>query len=595
MWSSRLFWKLFLVTSGLNIALAIVFLIVFSRWQTSSVRQKVSDQLENTTIVLRHYVEGTFRDVGDRPLDAHSYVDVMERLREMDRETDLRFTVISKDGEVLADSRELPERMENHRERPELLEALNKGVGIDERVSATLGVPMLYAARPVYHNGVAEAWVRAAANLNEMESDITALTRYFLLLALVVGLAAISLTYLTVGRIIKPLANLTEAVDRLAGSDQAARIPVESNNEIGRLAENFNAMLQHRAQRLDELRDNSERLAAVLSGMAEGVIAVGKDERVLIANAASCRLLGLEVEDQTGRPLLEVTRSRPVYEAVMETLQTGRSVKEEFEVNTPAKRILVLRTTVLSPKTDPRVMVVLHDMTELRRLENLRQEFVANVSHELKTPLASIKAYAETLRLGAIRDPEHGPEFVENIEEQANRLHELIRDLIQLARVESGEETLDISSVDLNLIARSCVAHYEPIAASKNIELVVNAPAEEVKVIADADGLRSILDNLVENAIKYTPRDGCVEVAWVPDNSIVTLEVRDTGIGISAIHQDRVFERFYRVEKGRSRDMGGTGLGLSIVKHLAQSFGGSVSLVSREGEGSTFRVVLSAA
>ncbi len=592
MWSSRLFWKLFLVTSGLNIALAIVFLIVLSVWQTSNVHDRVSAQLENTTIVLRNYVEGTLSEIGDQPLDAGGYVDVMQRLREMDKETNLRFTVISKDGEVLADSRELPERMENHRERPELLEALQKGVGIDERVSATLGVPMLYAARPVYHNGSVEAWVRAAADRNEIEGDISAITRYFILMALSVGLAAVGLTYFTVGRIIKPLANLTEAVDRLASGDHAGRIPVEANNEIGLLAANFNSMLQHRAQRLDQLRDNSERLAAVLSGMAEGVIAVGKDERILIANAASCRLLGLDDEDQTGRPLLEVTRSRPVYEAVMETFQTGRSVKEEFEVTAPTRRILALRTAALSPEADPRVIVVLHDMTELRRLENLRQEFVANVSHELKTPLASIKAYAETLRSGAIHDSEHGPQFVANIEEQAERLNELIHDLIQLARVESGEEVFEISSVDVLSIATSSVENYEAVAATKNIELVIDAPETPVKVSADADGLRSILDNLVENAIKYTPRDGCVAVGWEADAPMVAIEVRDTGIGISPIHQDRVFERFYRVEKGRSRDMGGTGLGLSIVKHLAHSFGGRVSLTSREGEGSTFRVEL---
>ncbi len=217
---------------------------------------------------------------------------------------------------------------------------------------------------------------------------------------------------------------------------------------------------------------------------------------------------------------------------------------------------------------------------------------MANVSHELKTPLASIKAYAETLRMGALQDPEHGPDFIAHIEEQANRLHELIRDLIQLARVESGEETFEIAAVDVQLVATASVEHYEPVAASKNIELSVNAPDTQVVVLADAGGLRTILDNLIENAIKYTARDGGVDVGWCANETMATIEVRDTGIGIGAKHRDRIFERFYRVEKGRSRDMGGTGLGLSIVKHLAQSFGGSVSVLSREGEGSTFRIDL---
>jgi two-component system phosphate regulon sensor histidine kinase PhoR len=225
-------------------------------------------------------------------------------------------------------------------------------------------------------------------------------------------------------------------------------------------------------------------------------------------------------------------------------------------------------------------------------LENLRQEFVANVSHELKTPLASIKAYAETLRLGAMNDPDNNLRFVHQIEDQSERLHQLILDLLQIARVESGEAAFEITEVPIGPVVDDCVAQHTEAAQRKQISLVVEPSKEELCVRADEDGLRAILDNLVGNAIKYTPPDGRVTIRWARDELFARLEVEDTGIGIAPQDQTRVFERFFRVDKARSREMGGTGLGLSIVKHLSQSFGGSVMLISALGSGSTFQVRL---
>lgn len=236
--------------------------------------------------------------------------------------------------------------------------------------------------------------------------------------------------------------------------------------------------------------------------------------------------------------------------------------------------------------------MVLHDITELRRLENLRREFVANVSHELKTPLASITAYAETLRLGAMDDRENNMRFLVRIEDQAERLHQLILDMLQIARVESGEEAFDITQVLIRRRVDGCCARNLEPAQRKQIDLSIEAPEEDLTVLADEDGLDTILDNLIGNAIKYTPEGGRVYVRWRDNNDYVELEVQDTGVGIAPEHQTRVFERFYRVDKARSRELGGTGLGLSIVKHLCQAFGGSVTLKSVEGEGCTFRIRL---
>jgi two-component system phosphate regulon sensor histidine kinase PhoR len=231
-------------------------------------------------------------------------------------------------------------------------------------------------------------------------------------------------------------------------------------------------------------------------------------------------------------------------------------------------------------------------MTELRRLESLRRELVANVSHELKTPLAAIKGYAETLRLGAINDQDHNLHFVRRIEEQADRLHKMILDILQIARVESGQESFEFCDVSVTDLLRQCADQFGAAAAVKQIELAIDSPSEPLTVYADHEGVQTILSNLIDNAIKYTPAGSRVAVQARQCGSLIVLEVADTGVGIPEQHLDRIFERFYRVDKARSSELGSTGLGLSIVKHLAQAFGGSVSVESQPGRGSTFRVEL---
>jgi two-component system phosphate regulon sensor histidine kinase PhoR len=255
---------------------------------------------------------------------------------------------------------------------------------------------------------------------------------------------------------------------------------------------------------------------------------------------------------------------------------------------------VAIQATPLPGDPCPGVVLVMHDTTELRRLESLRQEFVANVSHELKTPLSSIKAYAETLRNGALDDREASVKFIERIEEQADRLHHLILDMLTLTRIESEQEVFEIVAVPVGEVVDACLDNYRPAADTKRIQLVSEPPQPACHVQADAEGLREILDNLVDNALKYTPEDGRVVVRWrtAEDSYSAVIEVADTGIGISDEELPRVFERFYRVDKARSRELGGTGLGLAIVKHLAQSFGGGVSVTSCRGQGSTFTVEL---
>lgn len=401
------------------------------------------------------------------------------------------------------------------------------------------------------------------------------------------GCAAILATLLSAGWLMQPLARLARGAQALAQSGQSL---IRNSDELTVLRSAFDQMQREIAGRVRQLEENSDRLATVLGNMAEGVIALDAGENITLANEASRRLLDFVTGDAVGRPLVEVTRIRAVHEAAAAAMRSDRVVEAEIEIIGAARREVSLRAKRFPGAPSPGVVIVLYDITELRRLENLRREFVANVSHELKTPLASIKAYAETLRLGAINDAQHNLGFVARIEEQADRLHQLIIDMIHIARMETGSQAFEMVHVDMAEIVDISADYYRALAAKKQIKLHLCPPNAKVMVRVDEDGLRTIFDNLIDNAIKYTPTGGEIWLRWEAKEAEAVFEVEDTGIGISPSDQPRVFERFYRVDKARAREVGGTGLGLSIVKHLAMAFGGQVGLESQVGKGSRFYV-----
>lgn len=584
MWSSRLFWKLVLAYSALYVLFAVLYVPVVAHKHRILVTDQVNDRLRSVAVSLRLQLE--------KALLEKRYDDVPAIVLALARQTQTRLTVFDPDGVLLADSDEDPHKMVDHHDRPELLEAADHGSGEAERQSATLGKRMHYFALPIVRDGQRIGFVRVAADVESIDQRVSELNRNLLLLTLGVGALLVPLSYLVVGRMIQPLSRLNASAKAIAAGDYSHRVPVTSKDELGHLARVFNTMQEQLKRRVHELQENSDRMSTVLSGMAEGVIAVDPSQRVLLANEASISLLEIVTPDVVGRPLLEVVRNRDVKQTVMDALQDGQACTREITMAVGQRRVLQLLAARLPGTPCPGVVMVLHDVTELRRLENLRRDFVANVSHELKTPLAAIKAYAETLRLGAISDPEHNLSFVERIEDQANRLHQLIVDLLQLARVETGKEAFEFGHVWLATSIGNCRSQHAETAAASGIELAVEESAEKLCVWADPSGVQTILDNLLSNAIKYTPRGGRVTLRSTRDGRFATIEVADTGIGIARQDQQRVFERFYRVDRARSRELGGTGLGLAIVKHLAQALGGDIGLTSELGKGSTFRVRL---
>src|SRR4051794_10552114 len=416
--------------------------------------------------------------------------------------------------------------------------------------------------------------------------------------AIAVVVALLSLTIVAYRRA-QALDEITRGVTALGEGRPYWPILARVGGRVGRLARLLDAVAPQLETRMKHLEQDRQQLRAVLSGMAEGVIAIDARRRLLFANASADLLFGLDATS-VGRLVPELIRSPQVQGAVEATLASpepyrGEIVLTSREVSLRVHaRVLSVHGTPLPGSPPPGAVLVFHDVTELRRLERMRQDFVANVSHELKTPLASIKAYTETLLDWALHDENVNTRFLKRIEEQAERLNQLILDLLSLARLESGQEMYEHKPLALAPLIGSCLESHRGRAEARNLDFSLDLGRldDETLIMADEETIRQILDNLIDNAIKYTPELGSVRVTCRLGRATVSLEVADTGIGIPRDAPPRVFERFYRVDKARSRELGGTGLGLSIVKHLVQSIGGQITVDSRVGEGSKFTVLL---
>jgi two-component system, OmpR family, phosphate regulon sensor histidine kinase PhoR len=416
--------------------------------------------------------------------------------------------------------------------------------------------------------------------------------REVLSIVLVAGLLAVAPAWVFARGFVRPFREMQAGAERIARGELSHRIFGGAWFEAQELAHSFNEMSRRLVEQIDRLEAERQHLRAILGGMAEGVVGVGPRQRVLFANAAAGRMLDFDPGSAVGRPLYDVARQPAVQTVLDRALHSGKLEREEMELKELTSRHLSIHVAPLAEHGSPGAVLVLNDTTELRRLERLRQEFVANVSHELKTPLAVMKACVETLLDGAVEDPEVRGSFLQQIAEGADRLHALILDLLSLARIESGDEAFEFGPVPVRDVVMSCLERQRPRAEAKGMHLEAAPPAETVDVWADEEALGQILDNLLDNAVKYTQPGGTVRVRWSTDGDALRLSVEDNGPGISERDLNRIFERFYRVDKARSRELGGTGLGLSIVKHLAQAMHGTVTAYSQLERGTTLTVSL---
>ncbi|HEX2825519.1 MAG TPA: ATP-binding protein [Burkholderiales bacterium] len=504
----------------------------------------------------------------------------------------VRVTLVRPDGTVAGDSeveRGQLARLENHRERPEVLEAFGTGQGSSVRFSTTVSTRMMYTAVPMVRDGRAIGVARVALPLVEVDEAIAQMRRTLAAAALFALAVAALLSFSAAALTSRRLRELTEAARRMAAGNLDVRTRTEGHDEIVALGRALDQLADSLSRSLGELRGERDLLTGILSSMNEGVLVVGADRRVVLTNPA-LRAMLLIGPDPLGRSVLQVVRNAELNQ-LLENAAGGAYSEGEIDLAGLVRRRVLVRAVTL--QDEPRgVLAVFVDVTELRRLEAVRRDFVANASHELRSPLTTIKAAAETLR--DEEDTKAARRFVELIQRNAERLSNLIDDLLELSRIESRELKLELEPVDLHVCADRTLAQHAHRAQMKHITLTQEVPAG-VFARADRRALDHVLGNLVDNALKYCPEGATVRVFADTAEGMVRVSVADSGPGIAHEHLQRVFERFYRVDTGRSRELGGTGLGLSIVKHLVEAMGGSVSVESRPGAGATFWFTLQSA
>lgn len=589
---SRALRNILLGYSIVHLLVAAVFLFVLTAWLRDQMLAQTQHRMQDLCFSVRQHVRNLPDGMHQKELQGY--------LENLEAETEARITLITDSGEVVIDSRTGRKDIGDHGNRPEVLEAREKGLGFHQRTSATLKQPLLYLAIPLFRSteqgGTREnGFVRVAVEEKTIFATIASLQKFLWLFTIGSGLFAGLLMVIFASREMKPLQTFADAA-RTVASGQYAMLPGISkrDDEWKSLADAFSVMQSELKQRETRLLENSLRIEAVLGSMIEGVLAVDFRKQVLIANEAACQLLGVSQSDLVGSNLPEMVRIPELGRVVQHTLLTQSAIQTEFDTTSNPRRRLEVRVAPLSDHRESGATIVMHDVTDLRALETMRRDFVANVSHELKTPLASIKAYAETLRLGALDDKENNRGFVEQIEAQAELLDHQIADLLKLSELESGKSTFDLVEVDIAEIFHKCQDQFQAEARRRNLEIIVETP-ENCTITTDRAALRTILDNLVSNAIRYARPSGEVRLSARKDGNSVSLGVTDNGIGISPEHQERIFERFYRIDSARSRELGGTGLGLAIVKHTVGALGGRIDLNSKPGLGSTFTVTLPSA
>src|SRR2546425_5239189 len=507
--------------------------------------------------------------------------------------------VIGTDGRVLGDSEvavdALP-RVENHGARPEVLAALAGGVGRDRRTSATIGAALLYVALPISDGGRVIGVLRVALPVAAVTSSYAAIHRVMLAGGLVALAVAFGIGLFVARRVTKPVVQMQTIAHQMSEGDFTVRAPIRSPDEIGALGRALNGLAARLREKVHDLGHEQAKATAILDGMIEGVIAVDGRDIILLMNDRARSMFGLDATRGEGKPFLEVIRNTELHEAFREGrgVDRGNVAHRELRLASPVERRLQVNAVPLRlGANEVGVVMVLHDVTELRRLEQVRTEFVANVSHELRTPLTAIQGYLETLLAGALEEQEHARRFLEIVFRHTERLGRLLNDLMDLSNIELGRVALKLAPTRLDEAVDAVLAIIGPKAKSGKVGLRSQLPRDLPPVPADRDRLVQILINLVDNAVKYTPEGGRVTVrVQEPAAGWIEVDVIDTGIGIPPSDLPRITERFYRVDKARSRELGGTGLGLAIVKHLVFAHGGQLKIESEPGRGTTVRVWL---
>ena len=563
-------------------SILIVGLMVQRQIEQASLRD-ISNNLSSQAFILQQ----SFANTGQQ-----TQSQIQQTLKQIGQRTDTRVTLLTKDGVVIADSEFNASEMDNHRYRPEIIAANTADIGQSRRYSKTLQKPMLYVAVSAMASSGNLGYIRTALPTQRIDEEINYLRRVIIIAASLTALIALFIGYWLAMSFARPLRQMTLIAKNYAHGRYQLRIPSQRRDEIGDLARSLNQMADISSQRFDIIKTERDQLSTILKSMNEGVITVTSEGLITHVNAAACRMLRTSGERCLGQALKDIDGSDNLDQAFRQCQQQQTSVERIIQLDGYTfSRHYRLHVTLLKQSHRADAILVLQDITAVQRIDKMRADFVANASHELKTPITAIRGFAEALIEDDTIDHAIQQRFMRKIHGQSIRLSALVSDLLALSRLESNDEAYN-TQVDLQRVVQRVCANLQAVAQTQQVTLELQTKDGPVTLLGDDNALGQMATNLIDNAIKYTAAKGTVTVALTVTEGLAVLAVKDNGLGIDESDQERIFERFYRVDKARSQSLGGTGLGLAIVKHIVQSHKGRLQLKSKLNQGSTFTITI---
>ena len=521
-------------------------------------------------------------------MDTQSQNEIQQMVQQIGDRIATRVTLLTRDGVVMADSEFRFDEMDNHLSRPEIISATQSRVGESRRYSTTLQKPMLYVAIKAMDSHSNLGFIRTALSTERIDEEINYLRKVIIIAASLTTLIALFIGYWLAMSFARPLRQMTIIANNYAQGRYQLRIPSDRRDEIGALARSLNKMADISARRFNIIKTERDQLSTILKSMNEGVITVNDKGLITHVNRAACRMLRTSEERCLGQSLQDMDASNNLNQAFIQCQQEQVSVERSIQLDGYTfARHYRLHVTLLKHSDQADAILVLQDTTDVQRMDKMRADFVANASHELKTPITAIRGFAETLIEDEAIERQTQQRFIRKIHGQSIRLSDLVSELLALSRLESNDAAFN-TQVDLQQIVQRVCDNLQAVAQSHQVMLDLDTKGQPIMLLGDENALGQMVTNLIDNAIKYTPAMGHVHVVIKVDASTALLSIKDDGIGIDEANQERIFERFYRVDKARSQSLGGTGLGLAIVKHIVQSHKGSLKLKSKLNQGSTF-------
>ena len=583
----RLFWQLY----PSYLVITLISLVAVTWYASSSTRdfyiEQTTSDLEARARLFEQQISAHIDPLNAKTIDRLS--------KKAGGHALTRITVILPSGKVVGDSDEDPATMDNHADRPEFIGAIKGNRGTSIRHSITLDKDLMYVAVPFKRRNNTIAVVRTSIPITSVDNALKTIQVKILLGGLVMALFATILTLFVSSRITRPIEQIRSWAESIARGKFQPKPSVRASEEIEALCESLSRMAEDLRERIDLVNRQRNEIEAMFSSMIEGVIALDMEEHVIGMNQAVAGILDCDPSEAQGRSIQEVVRNTALHDFVRETILADKPVEKDIPISSDGEGLVNGRGTILRDAGGKQIgaLIVLNDVTRLRRLENIRRDFVSNVSHEIKTPITAIKGFVETLRDGTVTNPEDAGRFLGIIERHVDRLEAIIEDLLSLSKMEQESEKEGVALVERRIseILQSAVQACHVRAADKEIGIEITC-ADSLVAEVDPSLIEQAVVNLLDNAIKYSDDGGIVRVEATREDREITIAVRDQGCGIEKKHLSRLFERFYRVDKARSRQLGGTGLGLAIVKHIVQAHGGKVSVKSTLGKGSTFTIHL---